>query len=391
MHISSGDRNSQSRDVVVIHETNGRKYLEALTYLQKGGKLRSLHFVGASVIWSFFHSLLRERKGLRAVLRLSLDNLVFRLSFWKLRHHTVILCVAPWDYRFLLYGFLRRRNRLIYNTSWPHWHGSRVPRKLWLLTPLLRLAWRRILSEPTVEVVAVVSAAAQSLASAVDLERPPTVISHTVSDVFFRFRARHALPLRLLFVGELSTKKGVLELPKLLEAVHEQGVLIDIVGDGPLREVAREIAQRANCHWHGQVTDRAQLAAIAANCQILVSPALSTNRWEELFGMSILEAMASGLPSIVSDHVGPRSIIRSGVDGVLVPEGSTDIIASWIKKLHADPEQWEAISQRAVATAQKYSLQEIAARWERLLLAPQGDASQALVAEQPTDPVLVSA
>ena len=391
MNISSGDRDCQSRDVVVIHETNGRKYLEALTYLQKRGKLRSVRFVGASVIWRFFHSLLRERKGLRAALRLSLDNLKFRLTFCKLRHHTVILCVAPWDYRFLLYGFLRRRNRLIYNTSWPYWQGSRVPRKLWPLTPLLRRAWRRILSEPTVEVVAAVSAAAQSLSSAVSLERPPTVISHAVSDVFFKVRARRALPVRLLFVGDLSPKKGVLELPKLLEAVHEEGVLIDIVGDGPLREVAREIAQRANCHWHGQVTDRAQLAAIAANCQILVSPALSTNRWEELFGMSILEAMASGLPCIVSDHVGPRSIIRSGVDGILVPEGSTDIIASWIKRLHADPEQWAAISQRAVATAQKHSLQEIAAQWNRLLMAPQGEASQELVAEQPTNPVLVSA
>ena len=391
MNISSGDRDCQSRDVVVIHETNGRKYLEALTYLQERGKLRSVRFVGASVIWRFFHSLLRERKGLRAALRLSLDNFKFRLTFWKLRHHTVILCVAPWDYRFLLYGFLRRRNRLIYNTSWPYWQGSRVPRKLWPLTPLLRLAWRRIFSDPTVEVVAVVSAAAQSLASAVSLERPPTVISHTVSDVFFGVRARHAQPLRLLFVGELSKKKGVLELPRLLEAVHDQGVLVDIVGDGPLREVAREIAQRANCRWHGQVTDRAQLAAIAANCQMLVSPALSTNRWEELFGMSILEAMASGLACIVSDHVGPRSIIRSGVDGVLVPEGSTDIIASWIKRLHADPEQWAAISQRAVATAQKYSLQEIAAQWDQLLLAPQGDASQELGTEQSTNPVLVSA
>src|SRR5437773_9818380 len=102
MNFSSSDRSCQSRDVVVIHETNGRKYLEALTFLQNSGKLRSLRFVGASVVWRFFHSLLRERTGLRVALRLSIDNLIFRLKFWTLRHHTVILCVASWYYRFSL-------------------------------------------------------------------------------------------------------------------------------------------------------------------------------------------------------------------------------------------------------------------------------------------------
>jgi hypothetical protein len=58
-----------------------------------------------------------------------------------------------------------------------------------------------------------------------------------------------------------------------------------------------------------------------------------------------------------------RSIIRSAVDEY--SSLKVDHIASWIKKLHTDPEQWEAISQRAVATAQKYSLQEIAAQWDR--------------------------
>jgi len=101
-----------------------------------------------------------------------------------------------------------------------------------------------------------------------------------------------------LFVGELSAKKGVLELPKLLEAVHDQGVLMDIVGDGPLGEIAREIAQRTNCHWHGQVTDRAQLAAIAANCQILVSPALPPRcRYLPTCSDYAIEALAShGVP-----------------------------------------------------------------------------------------------
>jgi hypothetical protein len=130
----------------VTHETNGRKYHEALMILHERGEISSLKFVEASVVWKLAHSLVRERKTLWQSLRQSLRNLAFRLSFWKVRNHTVIVGLPPWDYRFLLYELLRYRNRLIYHTSWPSWHQSRVPRKLGILTPLLRSGWRRVLS-----------------------------------------------------------------------------------------------------------------------------------------------------------------------------------------------------------------------------------------------------
>lgn len=389
-HGTASNKGNAPVDVIVIHETSGVKYLEALTFLRSQHALRSVQFVGASVVWKFFHTLFRERKGLKSALRTSLENLAFRLKLWKVRDHVVILCVAPWDYRFLLFAFLWRKNRLIYNTSWPYWTGSKVPRKFGPLTPVIRAAWLLILSE--IEIVTVISAAAKSLSSVADLKRPPIIISHTVSEVFFKVQARHSVPLRLLFVGELSAKKGVRELPKLLDALSDQSVAIDIVGDGPLRQIAIEIAQRPNCRWHGQITDRLKLAAIAANCQILVSPSSSTNRWEELFGMSILEAMASGLVCIVTDHVGPRSIIRSGVDGILMPENSTHAIAALIRELQCDPRRWTDISKCAIATAKRYSLQEIAGQWNRLLAGtPKGDPQQAPVKEQSSTQVLASA
>jgi len=218
-----------------------------------------------------------------------------------------------------------------------------------------------------VEITAVVSAGADSISSAANLKRPPTIISHTISDAFFKKQARYSKPLRLLFVGELSEKKGIEQLPKMLDDLSDLSVAIDIVGDGPLRATAMQIAQRPNCRWHGQVADRSKLVEIAANCQIMISPAASTDRWEELFGMAILESMALGLVCIVTDHVGPRSIIRSGIDGILVPEKAEAIMISHIRRLHDDPERWQVISQNALATASKYSLHAIASRWNQLL------------------------
>jgi glycosyltransferase involved in cell wall biosynthesis len=351
--------------VVVIHETDGRKYFEALSVLQQRRAISSLQFAGASVVWKFAHSLIRERKGVWVAAHQSWDNLLFRLKCWKIQNHTVIVCVPPWDYRFVLYSFLRRRNTLIFNTSWPYWTEGRVPCRF--LSPVMRWAWSRILGEQHVKVVAVTSQAAQGISTAIALGQPPTVIPHVVSDAFFEVRAKYSRPFRLLFVGELSRKKGLLELSALLDALESGSVAIDIVGNGELSQVAKQLAKRPNCRWFGQVRDRAELARIAANCQIMVSPALRNRRWEELFGISILESMAAGLPCIVSGHVGPRSIITSGIDGVLVPEHATEEIAGWVRKLEARPDEWKSISNHAVETARRYSVRAIADRWQRAL------------------------
>ena len=366
-------RSVRGPHVVVIHETDGRKYFEALSALQQRGALSSLQFAGASVVWKFAHSLIRERKGVWAAAHQSWDNLLFRIRCWKIQNHTVILCVPPWDCRFLLYSFLRRRNTLIFNTSWPYWTDGRVPCRF--LSPVMRWGWSRILGESRVKVVAVTSQAAQGISAAIELGQQPTVIPHVVSDAFFKVRAKYSRPFRLLFVGELSKKKGLLELSALLDALESDSVAIDIVGNGELSQVAMQLAKRPNCRWLGQVRDRAELARIAANCQIMVSPALRTRRWEELFGISILESMAAGLPSIVSDHVGPRSIITSGINGVLVPEHDTEEIAGWVRKLEARPDEWKSISNHAVETARKYSVRAIAGRWQRALTCSDTQAS----------------
>ena len=359
-------------DVVVIHETNGAKYFEALLFLHQTGRIRSLQFFESSVLWKFAHSIRRERKSVPAALRQSFRNLRLRLSFWAMRNRVILIGVAPWDYRLLLYSPLRFSNHLIYHTSWPQWDGS-VPRRYGPLTNWVRGAWIRLLREDRVAVAAATGLSGESAGAAIDsgqtVAKPISVICHVVSDVFFEHRTEHATPLRLLFLGELSEKKGLPDLQRVMDLLSDKPITLDIVGDGPLRDMAGAMAKRPGCHWHGHVRDRKVLAGIVASCQILVSPAVRTGRWEELFGISIVEAMASGLPCIASDHIGPRSIITSGVDGILLPERAPGAVAEAIERMLDDPAAWTAMSAQAALTARRYSLQETADRWERLFVA----------------------
>jgi len=49
----------------------------------------------------------------------------------------------------------------------------------------------------------------------------------------------------------------------------------------------------------------------------LILPSRKFKNWEELFGIVIIEAMATGIPVIASNCIGPKEIIENGKDGIL--------------------------------------------------------------------------
>lgn len=90
------------------------------------------------------------------------------------------------------------------------------------------------------------------------------------------------------------------------------------------------------------------------------------SRYEGL-SMSILESMACGVPvvSYDCDH-GPRSIITSGEDGLLVRNGDPRALADGIIELIEDESRRRAMAKTAIDTASAYDQRVIARRWEKL-------------------------
>ncbi len=151
------------------------------------------------------------------------------------------------------------------------------------------------------------------------------------TDLFTPAGERPSEP-RILYVGRVertSRWKGLHVLVDALARLRDRvpGVRLEIVGDGDdvphLQDRAAALGVDGLIDWTGQVS-HADLPQHYQRAAVTVLPSLTE---AESFGMTLVEAMASGCPVVGSDVGGIPFVVRDGVDGLLVPPGDPVALA----------------------------------------------------------------
>ena len=149
----------------------------------------------------------------------------------------------------------------------------------------------------------------------------------------FRERGEIGEPFVLGFCGRLSIEKNVFLLARVRTELLERGITnfrFLIVGHGKEEDWLRH--HLPNADFTG-VLRGGSLARAYANMDLFVFPSHT-----DTFGNVVLEALASGVPSIVTPDGGPRYIVKDGETGSIVPDdGFSGAIARLIldQDLHA--------------------------------------------------------
>ena len=158
--------------------------------------------------------------------------------------------------------------------------------------------------------------------------------------------------VRLLCVARLAPAKNHALLLRTVARLRESGrdVSLTLVGDGPLRgaleERARELGISQRVRFAGRRTDT---PAFYRDCDLFVL--LSDY---EGMPMSIIEAMASGLPVVATRAGGVAELVDDGVNGALV-EADAAAAAEAIAAICDDPALYARLSDGAVRTSSHYS------------------------------------
>lgn len=187
-----------------------------------------------------------------------------------------------------------------------------------------------------------------------------------------------AIPGRIVAVGRLTPKKAPhLTLAAFAAARERLGDLtLEIVGGGPLEEeIRRTVAERGlgDCVTVHGTRDHAFVKdALARACLFVQHSVTAPNGDEESQGISLLEAMASGLPVVTTRHNGFPETVVEGETGLLCAEGDAAGMAEAIVSLMADPARAAAFGAAGRERAARYEAAALAARLNQLVFAPAG-------------------
>jgi glycosyltransferase involved in cell wall biosynthesis len=299
--------------------------------------------------------------------------LMMSVLAWRLRPEWVIgFNLVPHGLNAVLSARLVRARSLYVMIGGPiEWEGGgwasdnqllgRLPRRSHLLERLLLAAVRRATLVVTMGSRGREALLARGFEAARVLAIPASVDEG-------RFHPRNVAPKwDAITVGELIPTKRIADL---IEAVVVLAPVwpelkIAIAGTGPLLNELQNHTRLLGVEGHVEFLGfREDIADLYARSRVFVLP----SRYEGL-SISLLEAMASRLPVVVSDVGEARDVIRDGDNGFLYPPGDVAELSQRLSELLDDAGLSHELGQRAARDAQAHAgVPMIAAAYRRFLV-----------------------
>jgi glycosyltransferase involved in cell wall biosynthesis len=215
-----------------------------------------------------------------------------------------------------------------------HAHGGNI--QTWLTSP-----WRRFLMRvamlPAHRVVAVWTAGLEALRHVLPEERLGLIDNGVPVHRYAEPRTGRALP-RVLYVGLLTPRKGVVDLLAASKLLRERGVAHELCllggtpDEGPAAEAEVRAALDESTRLLGTRPPE-EMPEAFADADVFCLPS-----WWEAMPLSVLEAMAAGLPVVATDVGDVARAVADAVTGHVVPPRDPEALADALERLLTDPE-----------------------------------------------------
>jgi len=155
--------------------------------------------------------------------------------------------------------------------------------------------------------------------------------------------------VRFVFAGHVTAQKGVDILAAACRELTRNKIRFELVVAGSYADCEGRLIDELR--RYGEVIGRVsntELGDIYRQASCLVLP----SRFDS-FGQVVVEAMACGLPVIVSANVGARDLVESGKNGWVIPSNDASALYRIMAECARDPQKLWAMGRAARKTAER--------------------------------------
>lgn len=282
------------------------------------------------LIWDFIYSL-------KAVWSAPRADVLFCNTFWS----PVFAPLMRWKYKKLIYGV------------------HRYPKGQFFLYPFVH------------KFICVSTAVAEPLKGQIEPQRVCVVVN-PIDTAVFKSEPRQIVKGRVLYAGRIHPLKGLRRLAEACGRLFAEGIVKELVLVGPCEQskggggkgfVNELEASATGCPVMamGAISDPRELVKIERTAEVFVYP--SEDAKGEAFGIAPMEAMALGVPTVVSDLKCFAEFVEPESNALVFRSGDVDHLRLTLKRLLSDADLQNRLSVQAARTAAGFNVKEIATRY----------------------------
>jgi glycosyltransferase involved in cell wall biosynthesis len=333
------------KTIYIIHPARTLLHYRALN---ESYKLVPIHYNVS--INTIFKAL--TKKKLRRLLILLHDYYIWFLLKYLFKNKTIIFSIEPFSENISKIIPLINKHNLIYQTSWPYWDDNNQPIDSNQNTKEL---WQRILAK--IKVVTVTETAKTNLINFCNT-KTITTIPHAVNYAKYK-TSLNIQKNDILFVGRFCQDKNFIFIEKLVKTLTN--INFTFIGHG--NEIST-VSKYKNVTILPFMKEK-ELVKYYKKAKILILPSKSRKKWEELFGMVIIEAMASRTLVLASPNTGPKEILKNNKYGLLL-ELETTLWISTIKE-YISKNNTNILNAAEIIVKHKYDYKIVEKQWKYII------------------------
>ena len=162
-----------------------------------------------------------------------------------------------------------------------------------------------------------------------NLEKDPQIIN---------LSEKYKYTFNILFVHKLCEQKGTYFLIKAFNKLNQEidNIRLFLLGENQLNDKYNNIIKSNKNIIHIDYIRNDKIKYLYNLSDLFILPSITMTNNEEQFGMAILEAMACGIPSIVTNVGGMPFVVEKNKTSLIIQERSTKDIIKSIKRIYYD-------------------------------------------------------